>query len=65
MAVAGEAELIHILMVSLYCWQGWEKRVENVMKSAVVSECPDEVWEAAAAVGFLDLYMVLPEKAPK
>lgn len=66
MAVAAEAELIHILMVSLCCWQGWEKRAENVMESVVVSECPDEVWEAAAAVGaLLDLYMALPEKTLK
>lgn len=36
------------------------------MRSVVVSECPDEVWEAAAVVGILlDLYMVLPEKISK
>lgn len=53
MAVVGEAELIHILTVSPCCWRGWEKRAESGMGSVVVSECPDEVWEAAAAVGIL------------
>lgn len=32
------------------------------MGSVVVSECPDEVWEAAAVVGILhELYVAPPE----